>query len=481
MEFALDLVESYGSDPRITDLLEAGARRRRPGRQRRRLRPVPHRRRDRRPPRGQRLRPARGLGVDTRHARPRLQAQELPCRRRPGHPRRHLRRLRPRAPAASASASTSTATTAPSGAAPAPRPEPDPAAVEGGVLDPTYRGPSAFSEPETPERPRPHREPAGDDDDHQPHLLQPGAAPHRREPRHRRSRRRPGRRCPGRGGAEARSARGWRPRTATPTTTAGSSTTPPARPRTSPTTRPAATATPSRSGPTSSTRRTQTWSTSTSAPGDYAGKGNREAYLNRAGARRRPRPRSGVLVGRAPKGAKLRLREALRDPHLGGLVRGRRRHRDPSASGAFELGGEPVDPAGRPAAELPEAGGGALRRATIDRGDQRATPGGHTDHEFVLASTTSPCGAPSSTGPRPTTSTSRSTAVRAASWSRSAPRATPPGSKESVDLAGAEAWTYVLRVLNYASASPVVHPDRVLLRRPDAHHAGHPRELHLHL
>ena len=74
-------------------------------------------------------------------------------------------------------------------------------------------------------------------------------------------------------GAEAsttacrRSASAWPRRTATATSSAGSCTTPPARPRTTATTPPAATATPSRSARTSSTRRTsRSWPSTSVTP-----------------------------------------------------------------------------------------------------------------------------------------------------------------------------------------------------------------------
>ena len=132
--------------------------------------------------------------------------------------------------------------------------------------DPTYRGAKAFSEPETLNVRDLVSKPAGHHADLQPHLLQPGAAPQRGAPRHHRPRRPPRRRRARRGGAEAARGEDDGAERLPRTSTAGSSTTPPAPPRTGPTTPPAASATPSRSGPTSSTRRSPRSSTSTSAP-----------------------------------------------------------------------------------------------------------------------------------------------------------------------------------------------------------------------
>ena len=56
MEFAVDLVKNYGTDARITDLVQPVPGRRGAGGERRRLRPVPHRRRAGRPARGRRRR-----------------------------------------------------------------------------------------------------------------------------------------------------------------------------------------------------------------------------------------------------------------------------------------------------------------------------------------------------------------------------------------------------------------------------------------
>ena len=81
-----------------------------------------------------------GTATDPRHARQRLQAQELPPRRRPGHPRRHLPRRR---------------ATSPGGYGVGVDLNRNYGGFWGGpgasdvFADPTYRGAAAFSEPET--------------------------------------------------------------------------------------------------------------------------------------------------------------------------------------------------------------------------------------------------------------------------------------------------------------------------------------------
>ena len=149
------------------------------------------------------------------------------CRveRRPGRAERRVRAAGATAPAAS----TRTATTAASGAARARAPLP--------AYD-TYRGAGPFSEPETQNVRELVSTPPGDDADHQPHVLQPRAAPAGRP--------RAGP-AAGRGDLQGARRRAWPRRTATRTSRATRSTTRPARPRTGATTRPAASASRSRS------------------------------------------------------------------------------------------------------------------------------------------------------------------------------------------------------------------------------------------
>ncbi len=148
------------------------------------------------------------------------------------------------------------------GAAPT---EPNPSTLEAGPADPTYRGASAFSEPETKNIRDliASRQTTMMISNHtfSNLVLRPNGV----NPNTLGADGKPVGDSPDERGLKHLGCQDDVPRTATPTSTAGSSTTPPAPPRTGPTTPPAATATPSRSAPTSSTRRSRRSSTSTSA------------------------------------------------------------------------------------------------------------------------------------------------------------------------------------------------------------------------
>ena len=459
MEFAVDLAKNYGKNRRITSAAQPGPRDRRPRRERRRLRPLPHRRRVRRPARAQRHDPPGGTGVD--------------------------RSARPAAPTCARTAASSTARTPPTAAARAL------AATPGGFglgvdLNRNYGGfwggPGAGrpcqAGPDLPRRRRRSRSrrprtsatssaPPDHDDDLQPHVLEPGAAPQRRQPDHHRSRRQARRRRPRRGGAQGARRQDGRRRTATPTSTAGSSTTPPAPPRTTPTTPPAASATPSRSAPTSSTRRSPRSSTSTSARA-IRRQGQPRGLPDRPRARRR-HPLQRRADGQGPAAAPRPAEEDLQDADLGGLVQGRREHHDQRRStGRFTW---IVNPSTRPVvqprpyqvlATTPFATKtlrGRARRRT-------ATPTTSSSPPKTPACSTS-----SWTGPRRTTSTSRSTArsdgklVEVGSLGQLR-RREGAGRRRPTPPAG----TYVLRVINYASATPSYTLDVELF---DARHQAH--------
>ena len=167
------------------------------------------------------------------------------------------------------------------------------------------------------EHPRARLEPPGDHADHEPHVLGPGAAPAR--PRVAGPRRRTSRRS-------RRSATRWRPRTATRASTAGSSTTPPARPRTGPTPPPAGSATRSRSAtsgfhpPFAET--VAEWNGTTD---DATGGGNRAAYY-KAQENTADAAKHSVLAGRAPGGRGAAAEEDVRDADV------RRARRSPTRS-----------------------------------------------------------------------------------------------------------------------------------------------------
>ena len=148
--------------------------------------------------------------------------------------------------------------------------------------------------------------------------------------------------------------------------------------------------------------------------GEYAGTGNRGAYLVALEHTIDTRYH-GVLKGKAPKGATLRLKKVFDTPDLVRLVQGRRRVDDRrSARAGVLLDREPLDPPGRAVAPLPGARHDAVRDQD-DRG-RPIEPDGHRDHPFVLDQGHRACGTSSWTGRRRTTWTSRSTArVRTAS------------------------------------------------------------------
>ena len=183
--------------------------------------------------------------------------------------------------------------------------------------------------------------------------------------------------------------------------------------------------------------------------GKYQGKGNREAYLI-ALEHAVDTAYSGVITGKAPKGATLRLQKTFRTPTWEGSFKD-------GVDTAIRASGDfswIVNPSTRP----------VVRPRTYQQLDDKpyatktiegttAAVGEHTDHEFVLEKDVD-------------------------LWSTDLDWATPddmdlevyrkvggklvevgssgglPGEKEHVDLPNAEAGTYVLRVINYSSASP---------------------------
>ena len=183
----------------------------------------------------------------------------------------------------------------------------------------------------------------------------------------------------------------------------------------------------------------------------------------RARGRRRPQA-TGVLTGRAPKGATLRLTKTFQTPTWEGSFkdgwtppsgrRGRsfRWHVNPST--------RPVVRSTRAYQELAED---ADRRQTIE--GTTAAPNEHADHEFALTSRRA-CGAPQ---PRladaRTTSTSRSTARTAASSPRSAPRATCRARRSRSSSPTPRPATTSCGSSTTPRRQPDLHADRVAVRR----------------
>ncbi|MDO9497952.1 MAG: M14 family zinc carboxypeptidase [Nocardioides sp.] len=185
--------------------------------------------------------------------------------------------------------------------------------------------------------------------------------------------------------------------------------------------------------------------------GKYAGKGNRAAFLIALEHAVDTRY-SGILKGRAPKGATIRLSKTFRSPTWESSFRDRINTRiKVGRSGAFSW---IVNPSTRPVVRprtYQSLASEPFKVTTID--GTTAAPNGSTDHTFVLAEPVD-------------------------LWRTELDWLTPddldltvfrkqggqlvevgssgelPGSKEMVELPNAPAGTYVIRVTNYASASP---------------------------
>ncbi len=186
--------------------------------------------------------------------------------------------------------------------------------------------------------------------------------------------------------------------------------------------------------------------------GKYAGKGNREAFLI-ALEHAVDLKANGVLSGRAPKGATIRLTKTFQTPTWASSFKdGIDTAIKVAADGSFRW---IVNPSTRPIVQsrtYQELAKTPYRTQTIP--GTTAQVGEHTDHEFTLTSA-------------------------AAMWTTDLDWATPDdmdlevyrkgadgkltevgssggsvGEKERVEIPDAEAGTYVLRVINFASASP---------------------------
>ncbi len=185
--------------------------------------------------------------------------------------------------------------------------------------------------------------------------------------------------------------------------------------------------------------------------GKYEGKGNREAYLI-ALEHAVDERYSGVIKGKAPKGATIRLSKTFQTPTWAGSFKDEiNTPIEVDGNGGFEW---IVNPSTRPVVQsrtYQELSKEPYAEEVID--GINPGPGSHTDHEFVLEEDV-------------------------AMWRTALDWPTPDdmdlevyrkvdgklvevgssgnfvGDKEQVDLADAEAGTYVLRVINFASSSP---------------------------
>ena len=188
--------------------------------------------------------------------------------------------------------------------------------------------------------------------------------------------------------------------------------------------------------------------------GEYKGMGNREAYLRALEAAVDPRTHSRI-VGTLPKGVRLHLHKSFRTPTWEGSFRDTLNSKLISRGGRFVWH---VNPSTRPVVEpkvVQKVKEKELRGETFEGGP--VAPGSHVDHEFTVK--------PSETG----ADTFRITLdwPTPDDWDLEVYRKTSDGKlqkvgtsgafvgeKEMVELQNYQAGDYVLRAINYASASP---------------------------
>lgn len=185
--------------------------------------------------------------------------------------------------------------------------------------------------------------------------------------------------------------------------------------------------------------------------GKYRGKGNREAYLI-ALAHASDARYSGTLKGKAPKRAVLRLKKTFRSPTWeGSFADGVESTIRIDRTGRFRW---LVNPSTRPAVR-PRTYQVLASTPSATKQVQGTSPalGEHADTEFVLREKTGLVRieldwlTPDDMDLEVYRKVGDSLVEVGSSGNL-------PGEKESVDIPNAEAGTYVLRVLNYASASP---------------------------
>ncbi len=185
--------------------------------------------------------------------------------------------------------------------------------------------------------------------------------------------------------------------------------------------------------------------------GKYQGKGNREAYLIALEHAVDTRY-SGILTGKAPRGATIRLRKTFRTPTWEGSFRDRiDTPIEVDRDGSFEW---IVNPSTRPVVrsrtyqKLEDA---PYLEKTID--GTNPGPGSHTDHEFVLDKDADLFRVDLDwpTPDHMDLEIYRQVGDKLVEVGSSGNFV---GDKERADVPNAEAGTYVLRVINFASASP---------------------------
>lgn len=183
--------------------------------------------------------------------------------------------------------------------------------------------------------------------------------------------------------------------------------------------------------------------------GEYAGKGNREAYLV-ALEHAVDTAHSGVIAGVAPKGATLRLSKTFQTPTWEGSFQDRI-DTPISVSGAFEW---IVNPSTRPVVRprtYQVLADEPYRTTTIE--GTTATVGEHTDHQLTLKQPAD-LWRTELTWPTPDDLDLEVYRKQGGALVEVGSSGNAPGASELVELTDAPAGTYVLRVINYTSASP---------------------------
>ncbi len=189
--------------------------------------------------------------------------------------------------------------------------------------------------------------------------------------------------------------------------------------------------------------------------GEYAGKGNREAYLialEHAAAN----ASHGRIVGVAPRGATLRVEKTFRTPTWEGSVRDHLESVYSSRGGRFVWH---VNPSTRPVSERREietVEEVATRTRTYE--GEPIPPNESVDHPFTLSAADVEAGADSLEvaleWPTPDDLDLEVYRKRGGELEPVATSGNAPGEKERAELADPVAGEYVLRVVNFASVTP---------------------------
>jgi hypothetical protein len=202
--------------------------------------------------------------------------------------------------------------------------------------------------------------------------------------------------------------------------------------------------------------------------GQYAGKGNREAFLIALEHAVDTRY-SGVLKGNAPKGATIRLAKEFRTPTWESSFKDGVNTRIRARRDNFRW---IVNPSTRPVVrshpyeDLSET---PFRKEVIQGGP--IEPSSHADHEFVL---TGPADVFRTSLDWPTPDDMDLEVYRKTGdgLKKVGSSGNFIGDKERVDINGAPAGTYVLRVINFASATPTYTLTEELFNSVTRHTVG---------